>query len=199
MPEWLRLLLSRHGSAGLVDSLSILTGMQPGYQQLPAQPRVMQDQPGQLAGRFFADAAGNPVIGLTPYTIQNFGNPANGIKFGEKILAHEFGHAAASGYGNIGLANALAELYPQREDVEAESEALADDFQQAVQYLRPNRADDIGRLNPRTQRLLSVFLQQELYKNHVLNQQQKATADFIRSVIAGHPKTLPESASVRPR
>lgn len=202
MPPWLRELLERSGSAGFVDSLQTLVGRPVRFEDLP--PR--SDGRRELGGKVRRERDGSPVIGLSPFTRQNFSRtglardgyrPADPHqKFGDYVLGHEFGHVVGSGGTapvTLALSEALGDDVPQTNKA---NEALADDFQNAVQFLRHGTTDTLS-LDPRSRRVVRVLLKHDPYKGHALNRQRPDTLESRLMERAGSkdstqsaPKTL---------
>lgn len=133
MPEWLKLLLAAQGSMGFADTLHTLLGTVPQYQQMPNMFRGGGDVMA-MAG---FDRALNPTMSLTPEFSRQFNRRSQGTKRGEKFLAHEFGHLITGpGSKNPELGRMLIELDPENIQTEKGNEAFADDFQQAMEFLR---------------------------------------------------------------
>lgn len=193
MPEWMKALLAAHGSLGFADSLAVLAGRAPSYESTPHQT---MERGVTRAGRYSVDARGRPIIGLSRFAANNYGARLNpGVrgyrpadrnqKFGDYVVGHEFGHLIASGGGdNFKLAGDVAQLDPNA----YKDEQFADDFQNAVQFLRPGRTDTLA-LNPRSRRVMNVLLRHDPYKQHVLNKPKGPTLEALLNG-SQEPKTL---------
>jgi hypothetical protein len=181
----------QNGSQGMIDSLSTLTGIHPGFSQLAssqAQVAQVNGNPVQLAGHISADEKGRPVIGLTPATIDNFFTSKSSgyerdytpvpAKLGDAVISHEFGHLAALGP----LSDALFKIDPNADS----SEKFADHFQNAFQFLR-GQSTDTKQLDSTTQKIVDVILASPLYENHPINQARARDAQL--KYLAGKPPT----------
>ena len=177
IPPWFAQRLAQVKARGFVDTLSKLVGAMPKFAQLPNEPprQLAGSDTGTLAGRFFADARGNPVIGFTPHTLRNFAKVGVAGRPGyvpvdpnqsllEYITGHEFGHMAATGVPNDRLASALLEIDPDAET----SEGFADAFQNAAQFLR-SHSTDTGRLGDTSREIVKILLRFAPYEEHPLN------------------------------
>lgn len=177
MPPWLAELLAKHQSQGFLDSLSTLVGTQPNFTKVPDRSNR-----GSPVGALFDLINRQPTIGITPFTIRNFGNQGaknypgyKGVDkeqlLGDQVLGHEFGHVATMGSPNYSLSSALLELEPGATQGKAKEE-FADNFQNAVQFLRSHKTDTKD-LNPKSQAIVSVLLKFDPYKDHPINQMQE--------------------------
>lgn len=156
MPEWLKILLAANSSLGLVDTLQTLTGVTPSYERMTSN---------RLAGSVYPGAAGL-TLGMSPKTIEDFSKsiPSKGSSLGDFVIGHEFGHIAGSGMGNPALGDAFLKL-----DKSAwKSEDFANEFASAVQFLRDG-STELGKLKPKTRKVVDILLTQDIYKQHPLN------------------------------
>lgn len=177
MPEWLKQLLILHGSLGFADTLQQATQIPMNYERM--QNRYSDKQ---LAGNYRMDAAGNPVLGFTPFFDANFAKQGLGRagytpvdpnqKFGDYVLGHEFGHAALYG-GPLspGLSNAMGDS--------DDREALADNFQNAVQFLRKNTREGYDKLSPVQKQIAALLLGADIFKDHAINKQVAVLSSIL--------------------
>lgn len=172
LAPWARALLEAGHSLGFVDTLSRLVGVRPQFARLP---RLVVAPGQERAANLHHNERGYPIIGLSEHALTRFherGVPTRASyravdtaqSFGDNTIGHEFGHLAASGIRNAPLADALLDIDPEAET----SETFADDFQNAVQFLR-SHSRDTSRLSPRSLRVMRVVLQFAPYANHPLN------------------------------
>lgn len=187
MPDWLRNLLLAYSSVGFADSLSTLVGREPQFVRLPDSRQYASDRTADLGGQFYADKRGNPVIGLSPFTLHAYGRRGSAARpgyraadseqrFGDYVLGHEYGHMAASGVGNVELAQQLAEIEPNAEV----DEPFADEFQNAVQFLRRHSTDTLKLNSPRSRKIMNVLLGHEPYGQHPINKARRASFEAPR-------------------
>jgi hypothetical protein len=177
MPPELLALLEKYNSRGYADTLSTLVGQRPTYNLQPVD--VVRD-----GGKVMAKVTGtNPdsaTINLFPAMRKKFGektptgrpgytalDPSQ--QFGDYVLAHEFGHVASR--SNSPLGDRMAELELEG----GGNEQVADDFQQATQFLR-SHSTDTTRVPPRVKRMMDIVLQHHPYENHPITKARAAQA-----------------------
>jgi hypothetical protein len=156
-------------NAGLLDTLEALVG-RPVYAVTTGAPRAA----GTLGGEFVV-RDGAPTLLLSEHTLANARVPFSGYRkagyvpvdstqtLGEYVVGHEFGHMAVRGT-NYDLVGALLDV-----DADAQhSEAFADNFQNAVQFLR-SRSTDTSKLSAPVRGIVSVLLRETIFARHPLN------------------------------
>lgn len=176
MPPWLLALLQQHNSAGYADSLAQLMQWQPNY----AQVQSTQGRK-QLVGDIANDSQGRPVLNLTPYTQQHFGDTdwinqrghqEPGVKLGDHWLGHESGHLVANGAGrNDALTAEIISNFPAA----PESESFADNFSVTMNFLRTGKTDT-SKLTDIQKKIMQSVLKYQPYENHPLNRASAITA-----------------------